>query len=266
MVERSGLPAPIDRTALERVLARAAELQGQSGESVTPTDALTEEQVMELGREVGLSPQHLRQALAEERTRVGDPLPESTIMARYLGPARISASRTVQGAPRALLAGIDGWMQKEECLQVKRQFGDRIVWDASRGLLSTFKRGVDMSGRGFVLARAVEVSATAVPLDDRTCIVRLDADFSDHRSDVTRDGVITAGVGGMASFAAVAMNVILPVALIPTVGLAAVGYAQARNRQRKTIGRAQLALEQILDRLERGELTRPSLLGLLGGL
>ena len=63
----SKLPATrLDRASLERVLARASELQAGSGE--TP-DEFTEDQLIDLGKEVGLSPQHLRQALAEERTR-----------------------------------------------------------------------------------------------------------------------------------------------------------------------------------------------------
>jgi len=55
----------LDRSSLERVLARAAELQSTTGET---GEEFTEEQLLELGREVGLSPQNLRQALAEERT------------------------------------------------------------------------------------------------------------------------------------------------------------------------------------------------------
>jgi hypothetical protein len=266
MADRSALPVPIDRTALERVLARAAELQGESGESVTPTDDLTEEQVIELGREVGLSAQFLRQALAEERTRAGDPIPESGVLAKYVGPSRISAARTIAGNPRTLLSALDTWMQKDECLQVKRQYGDRIVWESRRDLLSNFRRGMDFGGRGYVLARSLEVSGTAVPLDESRCVVRLDADFSEHRSRVTRDGTLTLGAGGFATAAALAMNVVLPVALIPVLGLAGLGYIQARKRHRHTLSRAQLALEQVLDRLERGELARPSIRGLLGGL
>ena len=67
-------PGPaLDRSGLERVLARAAELQSATGE--TP-EQITEAQLIELGKEVGLSAQHLRQALAEERTRSLDPAPE----------------------------------------------------------------------------------------------------------------------------------------------------------------------------------------------
>ncbi|HEX4681166.1 MAG TPA: hypothetical protein VH277_00585, partial [Gemmatimonadaceae bacterium] len=57
----------LDRASLERVLARAAELQGASGDA-SEAEQFTEEQLIELGKEVGLSPQHLRQAMAEERT------------------------------------------------------------------------------------------------------------------------------------------------------------------------------------------------------
>ena len=60
----------VTRGALERVLARAAELQGASGDETDAADNLTDEQVLELGKEVGLSPEHIRQALAEERSRL----------------------------------------------------------------------------------------------------------------------------------------------------------------------------------------------------
>jgi hypothetical protein len=46
----------------------------------------------------------------------------------------------------------------------------------------------------------------------------------------------------------------------------ALGYYQARSRHAATLTRAQLALEQVLDRLERGELPRPSLLGAIAAV
>ena len=60
---------PVSRLALERVLARAAELQGAAGDDSESREALTEGQIVELGKEVGLSAPFLRQALAEERAR-----------------------------------------------------------------------------------------------------------------------------------------------------------------------------------------------------
>src|SRR6478609_6812860 len=65
------LPAKIDRAAVDRVLARAAQLQA---EGTTDTqEQLTEAQLLDLAKEVGLDPVNLRQALAEERTRVAVP-------------------------------------------------------------------------------------------------------------------------------------------------------------------------------------------------
>ena len=87
----------LDRGALERVLARAAELQVGAGE---PEEVLSEEQILELGKEVGLSPQHLKQALAEERTRVALPPDEGGLSAKLLGGARVGACTAVLGLAR----------------------------------------------------------------------------------------------------------------------------------------------------------------------
>src|SRR5688500_16321529 len=90
----SNLPATIDRAAGERVLARALELQaGASGET---HDRLSEAQLHDLAKEVGLDATHLRQALAEERTRVVVP-EERGLLATLFGSAIVSAQRTVTG-------------------------------------------------------------------------------------------------------------------------------------------------------------------------
>src|SRR5438552_3306560 len=112
---------PLDRSALERVLARAAELQSVTGD--TP-EQISESQLLEVGKEVGLSPQHLRQALAEERTRSLGPSAEHGIAASLLGHTQVYASRTVTGSPAAVLATVDAWMLREELLQIKRQMPD----------------------------------------------------------------------------------------------------------------------------------------------
>jgi hypothetical protein len=253
-------PAALDRAALERVLARAAELQAETGE---PAEALSEQQILELGTEVGLSAQHLRQALAEERTRVGAPAPASGFLNRALGPAVVSSTRTVRGTAAAALEQLDQWMQREECLGVKRHFPDRIVWEARRGFFDALRRGLNVGGRDYVLSRAHDVSATAVPVDAERALVRLDADFSSHRSAVAGQGATLAGLGALSAGAAVLLGILVPVAIVPAVAGSAVGYFQARSRHARTIARAQLALEQVLDRLERGELPRPTLLGAL---
>lgn len=267
MAGDSNLPAPnaqsgLDRGALERVLARAAELQSASGE---PEEVLTEEQIIDLGKEVGLSAQHLRQALAEERTRVALPPDEGGLSAKILGGARVGASRTVSGKPRDVLEAIDFWMQRQECLQVKRQFADRIVWEARRDLVGTVRRALNVGGRGYALSRAYEVAATAVAVDGARTLVRIDADLAPFRSSLARQSAGATALGVAAVPALVALHFAVAIAVAPAFLVGAGAFWVARGINARTATAAQLALEQLLDRLERGEITKPqaSLLSVL---
>src|SRR5437870_1498468 len=111
MVDRS--KAVVSRAGLERVLARAAELQNASGDDTERPETLTEAQIEELGKEVGLSPQHVRQALAEERARI-QPLATtgSGVGYQLFGIDRVAAQRVVRGRPDRILAALDRWMQR----------------------------------------------------------------------------------------------------------------------------------------------------------
>ena len=266
MAGDSNLPsrntAGLDRGALERVLARAAELQVGTGE---PEEVLTEDQILDLGKEVGLSPQHLRQALAEERTRVALPPDEGGLSARLLGGARVGASRTVPGQPRDVLDAIDAWMQRQECLQVKRQFSDRIVWEARRDLVGTIRRAFNVGGRSYALARAHEVAATAVAVDANRTLVRIDADLVPFRSSLARQSAGVSILGIAAGAALAALNFAIGVAVAPAVLVGASAFYLARSVNARTATAAQLALEQLLDGLERGDVTKaqPSLLSVL---
>ena len=248
----------LDRTALERVLARAAELQGADAD---PGELLTEEQLLEVGREVGIAPQHIRQALAEERTRVNVPVQTGT-MGRLFGPVMVFASRVVGGTTDAALAAVDAWMQSEECLQVKRRFGERSVWEPRQGFLSEMRRTLKIGGRGYHLSRVHEVAATAFPVDADRVLVRMEADLSNLRSQrlvsagmTTSGGLVVAGVLLSLGYFEVA-------AALPALAGLGGGYAVARSHA-PVAARAQLALEQVLDRLERGEMPRPSLMSAL---
>ncbi|HUF28622.1 MAG TPA: hypothetical protein VMM18_16705 [Gemmatimonadaceae bacterium] len=259
----SGLPASraIDRAALDRILARAAELQLDAG---MPADgALTEWQFLELGKEVGLSTEYLRQALAEERTRIAPPA-EVGFMANVFGSATATAIRVVPGTPERVLASLDKWMQREECLQVKRRFTDRIVWEARRDIVGSIKRGFNIGGRGYFLSRADDVAATVLPAEEGRSTVRLDALLRDARGARVAGSVGALASGAAVSGIAVILGVMMPVALIPAA--LSVGGAWATGRgHRRTVTRAQLALEQVLDRLEYGEMDQrqPGLLGIL---
>ena len=248
---------PLDRAAMERVLARAAELQARSGD---PADTLTDDQILELGKEVGLSAQHLRQALAEERGRPDDVQKQG----RLFGSASVYAERTVRGSPESIFAALDVWMQKEEWLQIKRQFPDRIVWEPRHDFEGGIRRLLNVGGRGYALSRATDVGATVVPADEGRVLVRLDADLSGHRRSAVGGMLAATSVGAAGTIVGLALHIAAVAVPAPLLGFAAVGYFAARATHGSALARAQLTLEQLLDRLERGERAdNPSLLRMI---
>jgi hypothetical protein len=274
--EKSPLPAPVparqpplDRPALERVLARAAELQGASALPES-SDLISETQLLEIGNEVGLSPAVLNQALAEERTRINVP-EERGLVAQIAGAGFATATRTVPGNARDILATIDAWMLRDECLQVQRRFADRITWEPQRGLFGKIRRTVNLTGRGYYLMDAEQVSATVLPVDASRVVVRLDADIRASRARRVGGGGAVGAVGAMASgvvglglvVAHLPLLIAAGIAVLPFAGGALAGYRVARTH-RGVLSGVQLALEQILDRLEHGEFERSA--GLLGAI
>jgi hypothetical protein len=253
------LPAkqPLDRAALERVLARAAELQGAEGEG-GEDQGLTDQQLIEIAKEVGLGPVHLRQALAEERTRLEAPAARGTVD-HLFGPATAHAMRTVRGTADAQLAALDALMQQEEGLRVKRRYGNRVMWERAPGIVANLTRAFDMAGRGYHLARTDEIAATAVIVDDERTVVTIEASLAGTRARNISAGVALAMFGAIGTGILFVLGVMPLVAAVPVVVLGIAGFITARIH-RGTLIRAQLALEQTLDRLERNEPPRKSLL------
>ena len=258
----------LDRAALERVLARASELQAGTGDA---GESMTEEQLVELGKEVGLSPEHVRQAIAEEQTRVAVREPEGRVSGVF-GPTTAWSQRVVTGSQADVMARIDRYMQSEESLAVRRRYTDRLTWEASRDFLGSIKRGFGVGGRAYALTKADEVGATVVPVDTTRVLVRLDATFAGARQKhLTGGGVLAGtglvGAGGVIAVAATIPGASIPIALAVGAVWAAIGgagFAAVTKSYRSAVERAQLALEQALDRLEHGDPPRrPSLLDVL---
>src|SRR3954468_18287072 len=251
----AGRQTLLDRQALECVLARAAELQGTAAIPES-SDLISETQLLEIGKEVGLSAATLNQALAEERTRINVP-EERGLIAQIAGAGYATATRTVAGNARDILTTIDTWMVRDECLQVQRRFADRITWEPQRGLFGKLRRTVSVTGRGFYLMDASQVSATVLPVDSSRVVVRLDADIHPSRSRrVGASGFVGAlglAVSGLVGLGLIIANLPLLVAagatVIPIAG-SGIGAYQIAKSHRNVLSSVQLALEQVLDRLE----------------
>jgi hypothetical protein len=257
----------LDRAALERVLARAAELQAFGSES---GELFTERQLVELGKEVGLSPLHIRQAIAEERTRVNVSTERRGIVDHF-GPVSLEARRMVQVPAASVFQKLERWMDKEECLQPKRRYQERITWEARRDFFGSIRRGFNLGGRGYALSSAHEVAATVTWLDEQNVLVQLSADFSNTRRNSIWGAIAT--VGGCAAFGlgVVALSVSLGGSLLIAgaagAALTAMGAGIATviaKANRELTARGQLALEQALDTIESGDGPPPQ--SVLGGL
>lgn len=263
-----GTPARIDRAALERIIQRAAELQTSDRDIA---EELTPEQVLALGKEVGIPGRYLQQALLEERTRLVAPVPSGT-WERLAGPGQVAAQRTVPGTVAGVEAALAEWMEEKELFCVQRRQPGRITWEPLGGMAAAVRRSTAAFSRGaaaMMLARAETVSATLTELETGWCHVTLSAETRRARTEYVGGGAALAGAGVASAGIMVVLGALLPVALIPIPVALGMGYGVAR-RYRSALARIQLGLERALDQLEqRGHANAlpprraPGLLGLL---
>lgn len=247
-----GTPAGIDRAALERILQRAAELQAAEHDT---GHALSPDEVLALGREVGIPAHHLQQALLEERVRV-DAAPAGP-WERLAGPASVVAQRSVPGAVEQAERSLLGWVEQNELFCVQRQQPGRIVWEPVGGVVSALRRSSAAlrSKRPFMLSRADTVSATILPLGMERSHVALSATARRARAEFVGGGAAIAAAGAASTGVLVLLGALLPAAIAVTPVALLAGYATAR-RYRGARERIQLGLERALDHLEHGA-TRP---------
>jgi hypothetical protein len=244
----------LDRRAVERVLARAAELQASRGGGADAAELISETQLVEIAHEAGLDTGYVRQALAEERAFIPD-ITEGGWIVRAFGPARVASGRTVPGSATDLLAALDRWLQKEECMRLQRRFPERITWEPRSDFWGQVRRDLGIGSSSYDLAKADTVGATAVDLGEGQALVAMEADLGEKRRNSVTAGVAFTVIGF--AVAAVASGFVVPAAvLIPAAAGTAMGWATARAH-RKRAAKVQLAIEQALDKIEYGEVRPP---------
>jgi hypothetical protein len=244
-----GSPARVDRAALERIIRRAAELQTTEREI---GDTLSSDELISLGREVGIPVRYLQQALLEERSRVGSTT--AGILEHIAGPGDVRAQRVVPIEPQLAEQGLVRWMEANELLCIQRQLPGRITWEPISGFQAAVRRSTAAFGAGkrpFMLSRAATVSATVLPLESGYSHVSLTADARKVRGEYLLSGAALAGAGAAGTATMVALGALLPVALLPLPFAFGIGYTILR-RYGPTLARLQLGLERALDSLENG--------------
>jgi hypothetical protein len=250
------VPRKITREQLERIIQRAAELQ--AGEMDTGED-ITEQDLLKLGADVGIPGRFLRQAMYEEAA--GGAALEHGLVTRWVGPRMVLAHRVVPGDKDALEQAIAQFMTDEEAMTPMRRLPDRTVWERQKGLFAEMKRGLSLEGKAYHLARAADVSVQLTPLEDGYCHAELAADIGNLRGEAVGGAGAVLGAGVVGAAVLLVVPGLAPLAVLPLLGGFALAGLAARSHARKA-SRVQLALEQVLDRLERGEIrARPQLEG-----
>lgn len=244
----SGTPAKLSTEQLEAVIRRAVELQGPGADAAD--DGVSEAEILRIGHELGLSPQHVRQAIREVR---GVPVKERGMLSSLVGPAVVRASRTIRRPATDAGLFLEQYLQEMEAMVVERRFPDRTRYVRQAGLAAGLARAVNRVGVKHAGLKTDRLDVGVSYVDADTCLVELQVDLSGMRAGAALGG---GGVGltaaGGAAIVGLAANVeLLALAGIPALALSwwatRGGFGAAyRSRQNE--------LEAFLDRLEHGEL------------
>ncbi|MGH7559650.1 MAG: hypothetical protein ACRENB_01390 [Gemmatimonadales bacterium] len=240
----------IDRAALERIMQRAAELQAAEadvGEGLAP------DEVLALGREVGIPGRYLQQAMLEQATEIVAPA-ESGLAGQLVGPAAVSAHRVVVGDPEDAARALISWFDKHELLVVQRQQTGRVTWEPLRGMPAALRRGAaafDSSHPKHMLSRATIVSATFTRLESSYCHVTLSAQLKQARGAAIGGGFAGAAIGASGALIAAVLSPFWVVTIPPLFVGGMIGWLALRS-YRPVVERTLLGLERALDFLERG--------------
>lgn len=240
----------ISRGALERIIQRAAELQADERDI---GEGLTKDEVLALGKDVGIPTRYLQQAMLEEQTRTIGEAPAG-FWAWLTGPRTLAADRVVPGERAAVERALTRWMEDEESLQVKRRYPERTTWEPKAGAFASIQRALGSKGRRFALATAAEITGQVTPLEAGFCHVGLAADVRPTRARRLQGSAVVFAFG---AFLWPALAVVFgPIALLPAAAVIPAAVMIARHH-RVANERVQISLEQVLDRLERGEIRAP---------
>jgi hypothetical protein len=243
-------PARLDKAALERIIQRASELQTGSRDY---GDDLTAEEILKLGKDVGIDEGYLQQAILEESTRAERP-EAGGFLNRTFGPGIVSSQRVVQGEVDDVAAQLAKWIEENELMVLQRQQSGRLSWEPLGGFQAAIRRSTAVLGGGkrpFMLARAGGVTATIVRLEPGYCNVVLTATIKKERSSYVIGSSVAVGGSLITGAVLAVLSPFLLVGLAPIpIGLG-LGWLVA-SRYRPVAERVQLGLECVLDQLERG--------------
>jgi hypothetical protein len=207
--------------------------------------------LVEVGREVGISPDAIRQAIAE---LAADPDgPSLEVMAR--GPV-VRCVRVVPVAPDEARRQVDNWL-RGQMFEAVRDRPETAVYERRRDRRAWREVVRDREGRYRLRpVTRVLVAVAALPGDPSATSVRVEAELRERRADRAVDEA-----KGWAGWAVVGGTVVLltPVSWVPVLvatpfvaaGIGGVAWRRAGTEEHAELAAVELAVEGALDRFER---------------
>jgi hypothetical protein len=253
------LPARLTNRDFELVIRRAAELQARDAEG-SDGDGIDEVEVLRIGRELGLSTQHLHRALAEVQ---GSGPPEAGAMTWMFGPSAISVGRTVRGDAAQVAKVLESYLVGREYLSVLRRLPDRVLYTRAAGATAAVGRAMSKAFNRRPPLVISNLETTVRRIEDDFAYVGLTTTLSGQRvgTAITSLGGGLWGGGALAAFLGIAVAPVAALAGIPILlGAAYGGHVYYEG----VVERIQTQLESLLDRLEHGELIPQPQPGFMG--
>jgi hypothetical protein len=239
---------------MEAVITRAMELQAKEEER-TGDEGIGAAELVRIAKELGLSPTHVQQAIAEVR---GRPAAEHDMLTSLLGVRHVGTARHIPMPAARAREQLERYLTEREAMVVLRRHTDRTIFERGVGVGAAVSRAANMVQARHAMLRAKSMSVSVNPVDEKSCFVAIAIDLGELRTG-TAIGTGVGGLGGAAGAAVLGMVLAPPLALavVPVVG----GFAYAmRVTYRNAIQKRLTQLESLLDRLEHRELvdTTPS--------
>ena len=249
----SNLPARrISSQELEAVIRRAVEIQS-AGE--WEEEGLSEAEALRIGRELGITPETMRRALLDVRSRPRD---ERGVLAKVMGPGTVRALRTVRRPAAEVGLFLEEYLVRCEYMVVQRRFPDRTRYVRARGVAAALGRAASKVGSRHTSLDLQQLDVGVAAVDEGTALVELSVDLAQARAALATGGVVGGGLSaGFIAVSVLATPILDPLALLALPALGGILWG-SRAAYTTTAARTEDQMEAFLDRLEHGELRLPA--------
>ena len=253
----------LTRLEFDDVMRRAAELAAQDPDA--QNQAFSRDEVLRIGKDVGLPEEHVRRALAEVGSRRGglEKTGSSRLKALF-GSATVWASRTIDRPKADIVAELDEFLVAGRLLQPVRRGEEILQYRPAVDWASRVARTASATSRQHYIAAARLVEVRLEELSKSQTHVEFLVDpgiQGDYQAGVFFGGGFPGVAAGIVTvaIASPALPVVAAAAAAGVVGLGvATGIAAMMGRAYdRRIGEVLSEIEGVLDSLESGKGLEP---------